>query len=202
MEQRIVMVNLVQCWQCKQYIPPGDEIRVRTMRTAVEVSSGLNSEQRDRYEPVSLCLRCDQAAAQADEKEQEQNARYGRMLGWALGGIYMVSVCRAISLPWLVAIGGTIALVRVGILGRCCLALILAENVTAALLGVRGMRAQEPLLVYSTIAVMGMAAWGWRLVHRPWRRQKNIPDRPDQGRVPRANVTTDATTELTKGGLS
>jgi hypothetical protein len=99
MEQRIVMVNLVQCWQCKQYIPPGDEIRVRTMRTAVEVGSGLNSGRLDRYESVSLCLQCDQAAALADEKEGERHARYARRLGWALGGIYMVSVGRAISLP-------------------------------------------------------------------------------------------------------
>ena len=160
MEQRVVLVNLVQCWQCKQYIPPGDEIRVRTMRTAVEVGSGLNSGRSDRYEPVSLCLRCDQAAALEFEKEGERHALYGRMLGWTLGGVYMLGVFRAISLPWPVAIGGTIGLARLRVLGRCCLALALVENVTAALLGVRGMRAQESLLAYGTIAVMVLATCG------------------------------------------
>jgi hypothetical protein len=202
MEQRIVMVNLVQYWQCKQYIPPGDEIRVRTMRTAVEVGSGFNSGRLDRYEPVSLCLRCDQTAALADEKEGERHARYARRLGWALGGIYMVSVGRAISLPWPVAIGGTIALARIGILGRCCLALALAENVTAALLGVRGMRAQEPLLVYGAIAVMGIATCGWRLLHRPWCRQKLEPGQTDLGKVSRAAAQSNAALRLTKDGSS
>src|SRR5215468_9918236 len=198
MEQRVVLVNLVQCWQCKQYIPPGDEIRVRTMRTAVEVGSGLNSEQRDRYEPVSLCLRCDQAAALAYEKEGERHALYGRMLGWALGGVYMLGVLRAISLPWPVAIGVTIGLARLRILGRCCLALALVENVTAALLGVRGMRAQESLLAYGTIAVMVLATCGWRLVHRPWRRQKLEADEADRGKVPRVANTSDVAPELMK----
>lgn len=171
MEQRIIMVNLVQCWQCKQYIPPGDEIRVRTMRTAVEVGNGLNSGRSDRYEPVSLCVQCDQAAALEFEKEGERNARYARVLGWTIGGWWMAVALRTLSLPWAVAMLGAAGLAWLGILGRTVVLIGFTQMVIEIAYGQPFSEICQPYFVSASIVAMLVAKFGRRITQRTQQRQ-------------------------------
>ncbi len=165
MEQRIVMLNLVQCWRCKQYIPPGQEIRARTMRTAVEQGSGLNSGQIDRYEPVSLCVPCDEAVAIEEQKRREQSDRKMRWIGWLCGGFFMMIVFISINAPWPVAVLGAGLLAWLGILGRTILALFVVINTLLFAPGKSFVDAHDTSIIVSVIAVIAIGKFLWPLFH-------------------------------------
>jgi hypothetical protein len=166
MEPRVVMVNLVQCWRCKQYIPPGEQIRARVMRTAVEYGSGLNSGQVNRFEPVSLCVRCDEAVALEDKAAQDRSARHMRWVGWVCGAFFMTVVFRAIDAPWPIAVLGAGGLAWLGILGRSIIALFMVINTLELTLGKKMVDAHDAGIILGVIMVLVIGKFSWKIAQR------------------------------------
>jgi hypothetical protein len=166
-EQKIVMMNLVQCWQCKQYLPPGAEIRSRVMKTGVLTG---RREQLTQYEPVSLCVTCDDAVA---EQEKQDDIRAGDNV-MAVGRIIGMGIVSALlySLGWPapIAIIATIGLLWYGILGRSLVALFVTVKILEP-----GIDATAPVAVAIPVSLGVIAAMFATTCSRRLFSQSNLP---------------------------
>jgi len=166
-EQKIVMMNLAQCWQCKQYLPPGAEIRSRQMMTSVLAGRRDHLKQ---YELVSLCTACDDAVA---EKQKQEEDRTGQNMVWVGRIVGMLAVNRIfyhIGWPLPIAIIVTVGLLWYGILGRSMLGLWIAENTLETSLEHTTATGEPTLLAIVIILAMLVTKYGW---NEP--QQENLP---------------------------
>src|SRR5215510_15870929 len=151
----VVVVNMVQCWQCGRYILPTEEVRRRVLQTGVAYRRGLSGGRIDQYGPVSLCVGCDDAVTVEERARADRSTRRTRIVLIAIGGVWLTLFLRGMAVPWLLSILVAGVLAYIGVLGRTIAAMFVGYYLLS--MAGRSLAADPPkALLYFAVTIVGI----------------------------------------------
>ena len=102
MEQVVVSIEALRCYQCRQVMDPRVPSYRRQMKTAVSVNQ--RSGTTNTYELVDVCQACNEALTKL-ENDIRQNEWWAKFWVWAFVGNLIFTAFVPVSIyPWVVGL--------------------------------------------------------------------------------------------------